>query len=77
MFRPSAEKPFVATTAVIESHWQEVVLRCLRVLQEQAERFQGLDYLQVFKNTEPAGEDLWIIEDDKGGAITALLPRDY
>lgn len=77
MFAPSAEKPFVATQAAIEAYSHEVILACLRVLQDQAERFQGIDYLQVFKNPEPGKEDLWFIEDGPGGAITALLPSDH
>jgi hypothetical protein len=77
LFRPGPEKPFVATSAAIEAHRQEVILRCLRLLQEQAELHRGLDYLQIFQNSRPGGEDLWFIEDDAGGAITALLPSDY
>jgi hypothetical protein len=77
MFEPSSEKPFVATRAAIEAYSHEVILACLRVLQEQAKRHDGLDYLQVFQTPEPAKGDLWFMEDGPGGAITALLPSDY
>ena len=45
MFRPGPEKPFVATAAAIETHRQEVILRYLRLLQEQADFDRGLGYL--------------------------------
>jgi hypothetical protein len=76
MFQPSAEKPFVATPPAIALYEQETIVHCLRVLQEQAAIHGGLDYLQVFEDPERP-EALWIIEDDVGGAITALLPSDY
>ena len=76
-FRPGPEKPFLATPAAIETHRHETIMRCLALLQETAERYNGLDYLQVFKNSEPGEPDLWFIEDGPGGAITALLPDDY
>lgn len=75
-FQPSPHKPFVATPAAIEAYSQETVSACLRVLQEQAEMHDGLDYLQVLE--DPAKlEPLWFIEDGEGGVITALLPSDY
>jgi hypothetical protein len=76
-FQPSPEKPFLATAAAIEAHQMETIQRCLAVLQEQAKRYGGIDYLQIFKNVDPNKPDLWIIEDGDGGAITALLPDDY
>ena len=73
-FQPSAEKPFVATAAAIEAYSQQTIIDCLKLLQEQAEMHDGIDYLQVFDDpAEP--EKLWIIDD--GSAITALLPSDY
>jgi hypothetical protein len=76
MFAPSAEKPFVATSAAIAMHSHETILACWRVLQAKAHEHNGLDYLQVFEDpTKP--ESLWFIEDGEGGAITALLPSDY
>ena len=77
MLRTSTGKPFVATPAAIKAYELEVILACLEILQEQAERFQGIDRLQVFKSPEPGKPDLWLIEDGIGGAITALLPSDY
>lgn len=75
-FRPTEDKPFAATPAAIEAYTQETILACLRLLQEQADRFDGLDYLQVFEDPDRA-ESLWFIEDGVAGAITALLPSDY
>jgi hypothetical protein len=75
-FQPSADKPFVATPAAIREYQHETIIRCLSVLQEQARRFNGIDYLQVFVDVDKT-EDLWFIEDGPGGAITALLPSDY
>jgi hypothetical protein len=77
MFAPGANKPLVATPAAIEAYSHEVILACLRTLQDQAKRYDGIDYLQVFKSSEPGKEDLWFIEDGEGGAITALLPSDH
>lgn len=76
-FRPSPEKPFVATAAAIEAHRQDTIIRCLAILQQQANMHDGIDYLQIFQNSEPNEPDLWFIEDGEGGAITALLPSDY
>lgn len=74
-FRPSAEKPFLATPAAIEMY-REAIYRCLLQLQTLAREKDGLDYLQVFDDPDRAAA-LWFIEDDDGGAITALLPSDY
>jgi len=76
MFRPSSAKPFVATPAAIDAFGTETIVRCLSVLQTQALRHKGLDYLQVFEDST-AKKRLWFIEDGPGGAITALLPSDY
>lgn len=76
MFRPSTEKPLVATPAVIELYSHEVILACWRILAQKAEEHAGLDYLQVFES-EDCEENLWFIEDGPGGAITALLPSDH
>ncbi len=70
------DKPFVATPSAIEMYSQETIIGCLRLLQAEAERNDGLDYLQVFDDPERA-ESLWFIEDGAGGAVTALLPSDY
>lgn len=76
MFRPSLDKPLVATPAAIEMHQIETILRYLAILQVKARQHNGLDYLQVFED-RARSEALWFIEDDVGGAITALLPSDY
>jgi hypothetical protein len=76
MFQPTEGKPFLATPAPITAYQHESLVACLWVLQEHASGHNGLDYLQVFEDSEQA-EALWFIEDDIGGAITALLPLDY
>lgn len=76
MFLPGPDKPLVATPAAIEVYAHETIVACWRVLQELARQQQGLDYLQVFEDTDKS-ENLWFIEDGEGGAITALLPSDY
>jgi hypothetical protein len=75
LFKPSP-KPFVATPAALEKFGVETIACCLVYLQRQATLHQGLDYLQVFEQVTTK-ERLWFIEDDEGGAITALLPSDY
>lgn len=75
-FQPSPDKPFVATPAAIEQYTQETIVACLQLLQQEAQRNDGLDYLQVFDDPEKS-EALWFLEDGIGGAITALLPSDY
>jgi hypothetical protein len=77
MFQPGPDKPFVATPAAIEAYQRDTILKCLSILQDQAKRYNGIDYLQVFQNPEPGREDLWFIEDGEGGAINALLPSDH
>ena len=76
MFQPGPDKPFVATSAAIELYQNETIVQCLRILQQEATAHSGIDYLQVFDD-ESKPENLWIIEDGDGGAITALLPSDY
>ena len=77
MFRPGPDKPFLATPAAIATYQRETILACLKILREQADRYDGIDYLQVFKSSDPSKKDLWFIEDGDGGAITALLPSDH
>ena len=78
MFRPSLNKPFVATPDCIEMYTRETIVQCLAVLQQKAQEHQGLDYLQVFEGESiDMPENLWYIEDSDGGAITALLPSNY
>jgi len=75
LFRSSAEKPLVATPAALELYGPETILACLCRLQVKARLHHGLDYLHVFSDASKP-EPLWIMEDDAGGAITALLPSD-
>jgi hypothetical protein len=74
-FRPSPDKPFIATTAALDTFGTDIIIQCLRELRAAADRHHGIDYLQVFESS--TGERLWFIEDGPGGAITALLPDDY
>ena len=75
MFQPRPDKPFLATPAAI-TMYRDAIYRCLAQLQGLAQRYRGIDHLQVFDDPEKS-EALWFIEDDDGGAITALLPSDY
>lgn len=75
MFQSSAEKPFLSTPAAVALYREQIYL-CLTQLQELARQHDGLDYLQVFDHPEHT-EALWFMEDDAGGAITALLLSDY
>ena len=75
-FRPTTTKPFVVTRTALMTFGESTILRCLTHLQEEAHRHDGLDHLQVFED-QGTHEQLWFIEDDEGGAITALLPDDY
>lgn len=69
-----AGKPFAATQGALREFGELSVLACLRLLQREAMKHDGLDYLQVFKDAE--GRRLWFIEDE-GDSITALLPEEY
>ena len=75
MFQPSPQKPFVTTPAAI-AMYRDAIGRCLSQLQQLAVEKNGLDYLQVFEDPDKP-EGLWFMEDDDGGAITALLPSDH
>jgi hypothetical protein len=75
MFQPGPEKPFVATRGAIDKFQHETIIACLRILQQEAAKNDGIDYLQVFES--PDGDRLWFIEDGEGGAITALIPEEY
>ena len=69
-----AGKPFAATQGALREFGLLSVLACLRLLQREAMKHNGIDYLQVFKDAE--GRRLWFIEDE-GDTITALLPEEY
>ena len=76
LFQPSPAKPFVATPAALERFGHDMIVACIQLLQRKAAEHNGVDYLQVFEDPTK-GERLWLMEDDEGGAITALLPSDY
>ena len=76
MFRPSADKPLVATKQAVEMYSHAIIIACWQLLREKADEHNGLDYLQVFESDQH-DENLWFIEDGPSGAITALLPSDY
>jgi len=76
-FEPGPDKPFVVTPGVLGALTRAEILECLRTLQAIAQELGGLDYLQVFEVEDRNNEDLWFIEDDGEGAITALLPSEY
>ena len=76
LFQPSPAKPFVATPAALERFGRDMIVACLQMLQRKAAEHNGVDYLQVFEDPTKGGR-LWFMEDDEGGAITALLPSDY
>ena len=76
LFQPSPAKPLVATPAALQRYGRDMIVACLQLLQRNAAQHNGVDYLQVFE--EPTkGDRLWFMEDDEGGAITALPPSDY
>lgn len=75
-FLPSSAKPFAVTRTALDLYGEETIFECLYQLQACAKCRNGLDYLQVFTDSAKS-EPLWFIEDDAGGAITALLPSDY
>ena len=76
LFQPSPAKPFVATPAALQRFGQDMIVACLQMLQRKAAEHNGVDHLQVFE--DPTKDDrLWFMEDDEGGAITAMLPSDY
>lgn len=76
MFQPLADKPFVATPAAVALYGLPLIVASLNRLRRLADEHHGLDYLQIF-TCQDRTEALWFIEDDDGGAITALLPSDY
>lgn len=74
-FVPAADLPLLATPAAL-ALYGDVIPECLTNLQALAAIHSGIDYLQVFTDSEKV-EALWFIEDGPGGAITALLPSDH
>ena len=75
-FTPHAAKAFRVTAGVLRTYTRDEIAWCLATLQNAAHAAGGLEYAQVFDCDEHA-ENLWFIEDDGEGAITALLPSEY
>ena len=75
-FTPDAAKPFKVTAGAFRTYTREEIAWCLLAVQRAAVAADGLEYAQVFESDEHP-ENLWIIEDDGEGAITALLPSEY
>ena len=75
-FTPNASKPFRVTPGALRMYTREEIERCLATLQDAARAADGLEYGQAFESDEHP-ENLWFIEDDGEGAITALLPSEY
>ena len=75
-FQASPDKPLLATPSAIEVHSLETILACHQLLMHEAQKHDGIDYLQVFVSDQDI-ENLWFIEDGPGGAVTALLPFEY
>lgn len=75
-FTPNAGKPFRVTPGVLRMYTREQIEWCLATLQEAARAENGLEYAQAFDSDEHP-ENLWFIEDNGEGAITALLPSEY
>jgi len=66
-------KAVVATPAAMAKFGPHVLGVVLAQLHREAQKYAGLDYLQVY--VDQHGNKLWVIED--GETITALLPSDY
>jgi hypothetical protein len=75
-FVRDAEKPFRVTPAAARMFTRERIEGCLGELQERARQSGGLFYIQSFRG-EGYDDDLWLIEDDGEGAITACLRSAY
>jgi hypothetical protein len=67
-------KSVIVTRAVADLLGENIsqATTCVRELYEMAQQYRGLDYLQIFENSD--GEDLWITEDNE--KITVMLPAD-
>ena len=76
LFTPDAGKPFRVTPGALSTYTRAEIDRCLATLQNAARAAGGLEYAQAFDSDEHP-ENLWFIEDDGEGAITALLPSEY
>ena len=77
MFDFGTDLSFVATPGAIETFGQETILACIRLLQQKAQEYDGIDYLQVFQFPDDVELRLWFIQDRVSGVITALLPEEH
>lgn len=75
-FTPNANKPFRVTAGALRMYTRQRIECCLATIQDAARAANGLEYAQAFDSDEHP-ENLWFIEDDGEGAITALLPSEY
>ncbi|NLX98248.1 MAG: hypothetical protein GXY83_18980 [Rhodopirellula sp.] len=75
-FTPHADRPFRVTAGALRMYTRAEIAACLATLQDAARAVGGLEYAQAFDSDEHP-ENLWFIEDDGEGAITALLPSEY
>lgn len=76
LFAPHGGKPVKVTPGALSTYTRGEIAWCLATLQNAAHAAGGLECAQVFESDEHA-ENLWFIEDDGEGAITALLPSEY
>ena len=77
-FVPTPTDQFSATQAAIDLYSRQTIVECLKLLQQEAKRNNGLDWLQVFDDPDKRSA-LWFIEEreDPSVRVTALLPEDY
>ena len=61
MFDPEVDIA-VAITPAAKAIYNDYAYELLAILTELAERHGGLDRLQVFVNSDPSVEDLWVQE---------------
>ena len=72
-FRTDDEKPLVITPKARARFGDTVIQMCLAIVQAEAVRYEGLDYLQVFE--DGSDSKLWI-KENFDGQVMALLPSD-
>ena len=75
-FEPSPERPFRATPNAVAMFTREVIDQCLTKLQTFANQSGGLAYIQVF-DSDQHDDNLWFVEDNGEGVITALAGGEY
>lgn len=85
---PCSDRFFGANQASVRCHFTDgaleqfgiyIISGCLRRLQEEARKRNGIDYVQIFKGNILEGNAdkvLWFIQD-KSGLVTVLLPEEY